>query len=336
MREKLRIHAPAFWFRAPGWTSRLLQPVALVVAAIARRRRCRQGWRAPVPVLCVGNLTVGGTGKTTAVLDLVQRLQKRGVTVHCLTRGYGGQSAKAGEVVRVDLEQHTAQDAGDEALLLASIAPCWVCADRAASARMAVAHGAECLVMDDGFQNPGLHKDLSLVLVDGAVGFGNGCVLPAGPLREELASGLAAADAIVITGEDRVGLTAELRTEKMPVLTAALLMEKMPISLKEKRVIAFAGLARPEKFFEGLRANGVQPVRCLPFPDHHMFTEKDLAHLTALAHEHDALLVTTPKDAVKLPSAFRHTAAIIGVTLQWQEPAMIDGLLDRLLKERPA
>lgn len=336
MREKLRFHAPAFWFRPPGWASRLLQPLASVVAQIARRRRRRKGWRTPVPVLCVGNLTVGGTGKTTAVLDLVQRLQKRGVVAHCLTRGYGGQATKTGEAVRVDPEQHTARDVGDEALLLASVAPCWVCADRAVSARMAVAHGAECLVMDDGFQNPGLHKDLSLVLVDGAVGFGNGCVLPAGPLREDLVSGLAAADAVVITGEDRVGVATDLRAGQLPVLIAALHMEKMPAPFKEKRVIAFAGLARPEKFFEGLRANGVQPVGCIPFPDHHMFTEKDLAHLTTLAHENDALLVTTPKDAVKLPAAFRRTVAVIGVTLQWQEPAIIDGLLDRLMKEKAA
>lgn len=322
--------APAFWFRPPGLLSALLTPLSLPVAAVARHRRRRTGWQAPVPVLCVGNLTIGGTGKTTAVLDLVARLQRRGAAVHCLTRGYRGAASRKDRPLRVAPGRHTAADVGDEPLLLASVAPCWVCPDRAAAARAAVAAGATCLIMDDGFQNPGLHKDLSLLLVDGAVGFGNGHVLPAGPLREPLSSGLPAADAVIVTGRDRSGVARRLRGATIPVLTAELRMDPAVNALRGRRLIAFAGLARPEKFFEGLKENGIDPLLCVAFPDHHRFTNAELAHLENLARRYDATLLTTPKDAVRLPAAPASRVEVIGVTLQWSSAARIEALLDRL------
>lgn len=287
-----------------------------------------------MPVLCIGNLTVGGTGKTTAVLDLAQRLQDRGMNVHCLTRGYRAENMRPGDPVRVDLSRHTAKDVGDEALLLAAVAPCWVSPDRVASAGAAIGAGADCLIMDDGFQNPGLYKDLSLVLVDGAVGFGNGCVLPAGPLRENLAVGLNAANAVVITGKDKAGVKQTLRQWQHPILNADLQMDETVTDLRDKAVIAFAGLARPDKFFEGLRENGVHPLNCIPFPDHHPFSDLDLSQLTHLALQAEALLVTTPKDAARLPPAFRRKVQVVGVGLHWTSPEMIESLLDHLLMEK--
>nr|WP_291364394.1 tetraacyldisaccharide 4'-kinase [Acetobacter sp. UBA5411] len=332
----LRLSAPSFWFRPPGLISTLLKPIASIVGLAAQKRRQRTGWRAPVPVLCVGNLTVGGTGKTTTVLDLIRRLHQRGVVVHCLTRGYRGKAVKGQPPLRVDPTRHTATDVGDEPLLLAAAAPCWVSPDRAASARAAIAAGATFLIMDDGFQNPGLHKDFSLILVDGAVGFGNQCVLPAGPLREPLMTGLAAADAVVITGQDTCGVQKSLATKvHYPILKAALRMERSIGSLRQQKVIAFAGLARPDKFFACLRENDVIPIKCISFPDHHAFTAADLAHLSRLAAQHSALLVTTPKDAVRFPASFRQKVRVVNVELEWADIASLDHILDSLTERMP-
>ncbi|NVN42212.1 tetraacyldisaccharide 4'-kinase, partial [Ameyamaea chiangmaiensis] len=188
--------APRFWSdtRARA-VPRLLAPIERVVTAVAVRRACRPRWHASVPVLCCGNATVGGAGKTTLAIDMVERLRDRGRNVHCLTRGYGGQVRG---VVKVDPALHTAAMVGDEALLLAAHAPTWVSADRSAGARAAVAAGADCLVLDDGFQNTTLFQDLPVLVVDGAAGFGNGHVLPAGPLREPLRQAFDRARAVVI------------------------------------------------------------------------------------------------------------------------------------------
>ena len=191
-------HPPRFW-RRDGVLPRLLSPFAAVTAAVTARRVTRPGWHAPVPVICCGNVTVGGAGKTTVALDLGARLVARGQTVHFLLRGYGGTVRGPHRVAAGD----TAAEVGDEALLLAAVAPTWIGADRVASARAAVAAGAEVLVLDDGLQNPGLHKDLSLLVVDGTSGFGNGRVLPAGPLREPVAAGAARCQAAVLIGPDR-------------------------------------------------------------------------------------------------------------------------------------
>ncbi|WP_407066078.1 tetraacyldisaccharide 4'-kinase [Acetobacter sp.] len=325
------MNAPAFWFRPPGLLSGLLNPLAVIVGLVATGRRRRSGWRASVPVLCVGNLTVGGTGKTTTVLDLVHRLHQRGVAVHCLTRGYRGQAVKGQTPLRVNPARHTAEDVGDEPLLLAAAAPCWVGPDRAASARAAIAAGATFLIMDDGFQNPGLHKDFSFVLVDGAVGFGNQRVLPAGPLREPLDTGLAAANAIVITGQDLCGVEKNLSDRvRYPILKAGLRMEQSIATLRHEKVIAFAGLARPDKFFACLNEQGVVPVKAVPFPDHHVFTATDLAHLSNLAAQYCARLVTTPKDAARLPETFCEKILIVNVGLEWTDPEQLDSILDRL------
>nr|WP_255376458.1 tetraacyldisaccharide 4'-kinase [Acetobacter sp. DsW_063] len=342
-----RLRAPAFWSAAPGVGARLLKPASVLVEAVAARRRARVGERVSVPVLCCGNLTAGGAGKTTLVLDLGARLRERGVAVHFLTRGYGRKPRARDtganifgrgvpeESLLVDPDIHNAADVGDEALLLARIAPCWVGADRVRSARAAIAAGATCLVMDDGFQNPGLHKDLALLVIDGASGLGNGRVIPAGPLRENPEAGLAAADVVVVTGEDRVGVRAwvEKRSPRgMPVLRAWPVMEPSVDLLRGRPVVAFAGLARPSKFFRALRERGVVPLRAVSFPDHYAYRRQDLARLARIALRLDATLVTTPKDAVRLPAYFRRHVTVVGVELAWADPDAPESLLDRWLE----
>ncbi|MBB2205941.1 tetraacyldisaccharide 4'-kinase [Gluconacetobacter takamatsuzukensis] len=320
------MRAPRFWAE-DGWPARLLAPAAALYAHATARRLRRPGWHAPVPVLCCGNLTAGGAGKTTLALDLVARLAARGRRVHVLTRGYG---RRRSGLLRVDPARHTAADVGDEALLLAALAPTHVSADRAAGARAAIADGADCLVMDDGFQNPGLYQDMKLLVIDGTSGFGNGRVIPAGPLREPIAAGAARAGAAILIGADRTGALSHLPPD-LPILRADLAMQDAAPLLAGRSAIAFAGIGRPEKFFDGLRAQGIVPAACVPFADHHPYTAGDLRRLRALAATHGATLLTTPKDAARLPPAVRADISTVGVGLAWADPSAPERLLDRWL-----
>lgn len=315
--------APGFWHR-DGVLPRLLSPLGTVTAVVVARRVARPGWRAPVPVICCGNVTVGGAGKTTVALDLGVRLAARGQTIHFLLRGYGGSVCGPHRVAAGD----TADQVGDEALLLAAVAPAWTGADRAASARAAVAAGARVLVLDDGLQNPGLHKDFSLLVVDGASGFGNGRVLPAGPLREPVMAGAARCQAAVLIGPDTTGVAAML---PLPVLRAALRPGPEIAAFVGRRVLALAGIARPEKFFSMLAKAGVVIAGTLPYPDHHPFTQADLVRVLDAAARLGAAPVTTPKDAVRLPEAYRDRIGVIGVSLVWDDPDALETLLASVL-----
>ncbi len=315
------MRAPDFWFRPGGVLPLLLAPLGGIVATITARRMGRPGWRAPVPVICCGNAGVGGAGKTTLALDLGRRLAGRGVAVHFLTRGYGG---RARGMLRVDPGTHDAALTGDEALLLASVAPCWVAADRAAGARAAVAAGAEAIVMDDGLQNPALSQDCALLVIDGEVGFGNGRVLPAGPLREPAAAAAARCRAAVLIGEDRAGAAAALPSW-LPVLHVRLVPGD--VGLAGLRVLAFAGIARPAKFFASLEQAGATVVERIGFPDHHRFAADEIASLIATAARRGAVPVTTAKDWVRLPGLARDQVRVLPVSLAWEAPDAIDELL---------
>jgi tetraacyldisaccharide 4'-kinase len=313
---------PAFWAR-DGVLPRLLAPVAAAVAAATARRVARPGWRAPVPVLCCGNAGLGGAGKTTVVLDLARRLRARGLDAHCLTRGYGG---RARGVLRVDPERQDSTLVGDEPLLLSETAPTWVGADRAAAARAAVAAGAEVLLMDDGLQNPGLAKTASLLVIDGAAGFGNGRVVPAGPLREPAQAAASRCRAGVLIGADVSGARAAV--PRLMLLEARLEPDRR---LDGVRAFAFSGIARPGKFHATLRAAGAELTGAEAFGDHHRFSDADLARVLARADALGARPVTTPKDAVRLPAALRPAIEVLGVRLAWCDEAALDRLLDEVL-----
>ncbi len=317
--------APSFWSR-DGILPRALSPLSAVGAALTARRVARPGWRAPVPVICCGNVTVGGAGKTTLALDLAHRLISRGRAVHVLLRGYGGSVSGVRRVERDD----PASLAGDEALLLAALAPTWICADRADSARAAIEAGADVLLMDDGLQNPSLQKTFSILVVDGATGFGNGRVLPAGPLRESVVAGASRCRAAVLVGQDMTGALSRLPPH-LPVVHADLRQDAGIAKLARKSIVAFAGIAIPEKFFDPLRRAGAIVAAARPFPDHHLYTARDLEGLHRQAAAMDAVLVTTPKDAVRLPPAFRERVIVIGVGLVWESPEQIEALLDAML-----
>ncbi|HRO10405.1 MAG TPA: tetraacyldisaccharide 4'-kinase, partial [Amaricoccus sp.] len=249
------MRAPAFWANPParpGLLARLLAPLAWVWTFVTRRRLARgRGVRLRVPVVCVGNLTAGGAGKTPTVIALVERLAARGVAAHVVSRGHGGSLEGP---VRVEERRHTAAEVGDEPLLLAAFAPTWIARDRAAAARAAEAAGAAVVVMDDGLQNPGLAKDLSIVVVDAGMGFGNGRVIPAGPLREPVADGLARADLLLAIGtpEERARFRAAWPDIALPVVGARLAPLPTGMPWQGLIALAFAGIGRPEKFFATL------------------------------------------------------------------------------------
>jgi tetraacyldisaccharide 4'-kinase len=322
------MRAPDFWSKEGGAMPRLLSPLSRLFERAAARRAALPGWRAPVPVICCGNATVGGAGKTTLALDLGRRLNARGVKLHFLIRGYGGKEKQSRRVTPGD----TAALVGDEALLLAEVAPTWIGGDRAASARAAVPQGAQALIMDDGLQNPTLERDLSLLVIDGATGFGNGQVMPAGPLREPVEAAAARCQAAVLIGEDATGALAQLPPD-LPVLRARLRPGPEMQTLAGRRVVAFAGIASPEKFFTSLAEVGANVIERAGFADHHPFTEAEVTRLLERATKADAALVTTPKDAVRLPHTVRHLVLITGVDLEWEDANEIEARLMRLLAE---
>ena len=315
------IRPPRFW-DTDGAAARLLAPLSSLVAAATARRMARPGWRASVPVVCVGNATVGGAGKTTVALDLARRLAEAGRAPHILLRGYGGTVRGVHRVAPGD----PAALVGDEALLLAAAAPTWVGADRAASARAAVAAGAGVLVMDDGLQNPGLVKDFALLVIDGGAGFGNGRVLPAGPLREPVAAAAARCAAAVLIGADRTGALARL-PPGLPVLRATLVAGEGAAALRGARVLAFAGIARPEKFFATLEELGAELVERRAFPDHAAFPQAVLDRLLDRAARLGAIPLTTAKDAVRLDPVRRARVRVLEVGLAWEDPAALERLL---------
>ncbi len=314
---------PEFWQHG-GAAGALLAPLGALYGAAARlRERTATPWHAPVPVICIGNLTVGGTGKTPTALAIARILQDWHLRVAFLSRGYGG--ALRGPV-EVDAARHGAAEVGDEPLLLAARASTWVARDRRNAARAAIAGGADVLVMDDGLQNPALAKDLRLVVIDGGYGFGNGRVLPAGPLREPIARGMARASAFVLIGEDERGL-APMLARQAALLRASLVPDSAALALAGRKVFAFAGIGRPEKFFATIDALGAVRVGASAFPDHHPYTEDEAMRLVEQASRLGATPVTTAKDFVRLPPGARGMVTAVRVELAFGDEAAVGRIL---------
>jgi tetraacyldisaccharide 4'-kinase len=297
-----------------------MAPLAAVYGRIAAARLGRPGVAPGIPVLCIGNLTVGGAGKTPTALAVARLLAAAGERPVFLSRGYGGRLAGP---VQVDPRRHGATDVGDEPLLLAREAPAIIARDRVAGARAAVAAGASVIVMDDGFQNPSLRKDAALLVIDGRRGIGNGRVLPAGPLRAPLAPQLARADAILVVGEASAAaaVVAAARGRGLKVFHGRLTPDPAAVAaIGARKVLAFAGIGDPEKFFATLAEAGIEaPVR-RAFSDHHGYTPQEAAGIVADAARHGLVPLTTEKDFVRLSGALADCTQVLPVTLELDEP----------------
>jgi len=317
------MRAPKFW-RGSGLLPLILSPLSLGYDLAGRLRAAlSQPAETGAAVICIGNLVAGGAGKTPVAISVLKLLTAQGKRAHGLTRGYGGRLTAA---QRVDPARQGPDQVGDEALLLARAAPTWIARDRVAGARAAVAAGAEVIVMDDGHQNPHLARHLSLLVVDGTYGFGNARVMPAGPLREPLVRGLARADAVVILGEDTWGVENHLEG-RLKILRAKLVPTNGAVTLDGRRVAAFAGIGHPEKFFATLTGMGAILTERRTFADHHPYRTKELAGLVSDAAAAGVLVVTTEKDAVRVPPDLRDKIMAVPVAIAWRNQADLESLL---------
>ncbi|MCC6919052.1 MAG: tetraacyldisaccharide 4'-kinase [Alphaproteobacteria bacterium] len=311
---------PEFWSRPPGrpgLLARILAPFAAMYGAVVRARLRRAPQLRPaVPVICIGNLTLGGAGKTPVAIAILERLKDMHGSPVALTRGYGG-SLNGPVMVEPD---HLASEVGDEPLLLARHAPTVVAKDRAAGARACIAAGAGAIVMDDGFQNPAISKDISIAVVDSETGFGNGRVFPAGPMREPARDGLKRADAVILMGRGPFdpGHPRTLRADLRAPFAAP---------FDGRRVVAFAGIGRPEKFFHSLERAGAEIVSVFAYPDHHAFDDGDIERMRALAKSRGAVLATTEKDFVRLPPRLRRGILTLPVEVRFEDERALDALL---------
>ncbi len=323
---------PRFWYPQPGdKTSELevmlLSPLSHVFeAGTALRRKLASPYRSPKPLICIGNVVAGGAGKTPTALALASMFKEYGYKPVFVTRGYGG----SGSVRCVDLHRHDAGDVGDEAMLLSAVAPTWVGRDRVKAVREAETHGS-MIIADDGFQNPNLSPSASILVIDGEAGIGNGRIIPAGPLREPLGDALNRATVIVVIGNDRYNIASRA---KLPVFQAHL-EPQAPRGFKAAgKYIAFAGIGRPSKFFATAKSMKLDLAATREFPDHYVYTTEDIDSLRLDAEVMGARLVTTEKDAVRLPPYFRSEVIVIPIRLVFDVPGAGE-VLAELLMRRP-
>lgn len=310
------MRAPEFWLRQGG-TALALAPAGWAYAAGGwLRERLASPVAVGVPVICIGNAVAGGAGKTPTLLALAKILADLGP--HALSRGYGGREAGP---LQVDQAEHSATDVGDEPLLLARHLPSWIARDRVAGAKAAAEAGAGMVLMDDGLQNPALAKTVSLLVVDGVQGFGNGRFLPAGPLREPAGRALARADAVVLVGDG--GFQPET---KKPVFQAWIEPAGDAGGLHGRRIVGFAGIGRPQKFFDTLAQAGAELVATFAFADHHVFQEAELQQVADSAGD-DAVMMTTEKDWVRLPDAWKKRVQALPVELRFADAVALEAFL---------
>lgn len=317
---------PYHWSHRTAYAWILLPISWVYYALVSLRLSLIKPTKLSVPVICIGNNTVGGAGKTPTAIAVANWLKEKGYNPAFISRGYKGQYI--GTMV-VDADKHSAAEVGDEPLLLARHAICVVAKRRMNAASKAIELGANVIIMDDGLQNPSLLKDMTILVVDGTYGFGNGFVMPAGPCREPVTKSMQKADVILLMGEQKNDRLASYLRNRKPIFNARM---KASDDLTDKRLHPFAGIAHPDKFFGTVVEQGAQVIRTSRFDDHHAFTQRDLDRLMREAAEDNAELITTEKDAVRLPESFRSSVRILPVSLQCDQQEQLLELIEQMIE----
>ncbi|WP_417428069.1 tetraacyldisaccharide 4'-kinase [Kiloniella sp.] len=330
------MRTPEFWNHR-GLISTLLLPLSgFYYLGSILRQKLASPTKVDVPVICIGNLTAGGSGKTPITLSLANTLQQMGKNPHIVSSGYGGSQEGP---LRVLPSQHSAREVGDEPLMMAlansQTTPVWVSKKRIDGARAAIKEGANVILLDDGFQNPALQKDLSIIVVDNKIGFSNNRLIPSGPLRENITDGLKRADAIFIIKQPDETINPELADifdgKDVSNVTITPADKTIQATLKQKNIFAFAGIGYPQKFYSTLKDYSAKICGTKDFPDHHQYTESDLKQIMSLARGSDAdAIFTTEKDFVKIPETYKDKISCLPIHAVWDNPQFINSLLHKL------
>jgi len=323
---------PKFWKKRSALSLALMPLSVLYSIASFLRPFLTSRYRASATIICVGNVTVGGAGKTPIVLAITELLSIKGMKVAIASRGYKGDIKQP---TLVDKNKHTVNSVGDEPLMLTRIAPTYIAAKRPLAISMAEKSGANIIIMDDGMQNPTVAKDLTLLVIDGKYGIGNSLIMPAGPLREGISNGVKRADAVILIGADETGILQHKALQTKPSIPTirAKLVPCGEIPDKTRPYLAFAGIGNPDKFFSTLAASGYNVIGEVPFPDHYNYTDADINTLINKAENLGAELITTQKDEVRLPIFASKKIRVLTVKIAWEDETQITNLLDNLIKK---
>lgn len=314
---------PTFWNKKNLFVYCLLPFSWIYHCVTTLRFKLKKPYKSHLPVICIGNLTAGGTGKTPVSIAIADILKQKGKNPFFISRGYGG---KVKNII-IHSYNNCAKEVGDEPLLLSKIAPVAVNPDRAEAAKLAVKSGADILIMDDGFQNPGLYKDISFLVFNGKLGIGNGAVIPAGPLRETFTSGIKRASALIIIGNDETDIA---KKTDLPVFFADITAEQP--NIKNKNIFAFAGIGYPEKFYNSLKKVGLNVVNTQDFPDHHFYTEKELNKIIETAQKQNLEIFTTSKDFVKIPTNMQKHFNVLNIQINWRDKKSVEDFICKKFK----
>ena len=323
--------APRFWYKKNDTIiSNSLYPLSLLfrlgtkIRAILSTRK-----NSALPVICIGNIVVGGAGKTPVAIKMGELLKKNGYNPHFVSKGYGGIES-SNILVK---EWHSAKSVGDESLLLSEVAPTWIGKDRNKSFILAKEYGANCIIMDDGFQNPTLQKDFSIVIINGEQGFGNKRVIPSGPLRESISRGISRANLIIVIGEISNDVKEKI-PNTVPIIYGQFRISKDNKIYKNQKITAFAGIAYPDKFYNSLEEEGAILEKKISYPDHHIFDENDMLHLAEIANLTKSVLVTTKKDFVRIPKPYRSLVSTLDGAIEFEDEGLLVEILTNLLENK--
>ncbi len=325
------LKAPKFWYKKNDTLlSNTLYPLSLLFRFGTKLRNLvNRQKKSKLPIICIGNIVVGGAGKTPVALKLGSLLKQNGYKPHFVSKGYGGIETN-NTIIK---EWHSAKSVGDESLLLSEVAPTWIGKDRNKSFILAKESGADCIIMDDGFQNPTLQKDFSIIVINGEQGFGNKRVIPSGPLRESISRGISRANLIIVIGEIDEDIKKKI-SNSVPLIHAKFQISRNNKIYKNQKVTAFAGIAYPEKFYNSLSEKGAILEKKISYPDHHIFDENDMLNLAETANVTKSILVTTKKDFVRIPKSYRSLVSTLDGEIEFEDEKLLLEILSNLLENK--